>query len=162
MIAAAPGASSRTGWLRTCSNDSGAARKPRAEAAPDAGGISTCFTPSTRPCSRMHRSRTAETNHRVGTRVLAFLHYMDAGGSGHVLRHQAMDATRRVNCSEAQLFPDLRQRVLVLLSLLHIILAPMTHIRCGERLFGHATRLGGANGFSPESDGDSTANAASR
>ena len=51
MVAAAPGASSRTGWLRTCSNDSGAARKPSADAAPDAGGISTCCTPSTRATS---------------------------------------------------------------------------------------------------------------
>ena len=35
---AAPASSRRTGWLCTCSNDSGAARKPSAEAAPEAGG----------------------------------------------------------------------------------------------------------------------------
>ena len=38
MTAAASGASSRSGWLRTCSNDSGAARKPSAEAAPRPAG----------------------------------------------------------------------------------------------------------------------------
>ena len=48
MRAATPGSSSRIGWLRTCSKLSGAARKPNAEAAPEAGGISTSRTPRMR------------------------------------------------------------------------------------------------------------------
>ena len=40
--------SNRTGWLRTCSNDKGAARNPNADAAPDAGGTSTSVTPKMR------------------------------------------------------------------------------------------------------------------
>src|SRR5215469_15310235 len=83
MAPAAPGSSSRTGWLRTCSNDSGAARKPSAEA-----------------------------DHRVGARVFALLHDVDARCCGHVLHHHTVDAGCGLDPTQAQLRAHPGQRTL--------------------------------------------------
>ena len=66
--------------------DSGAARKPSADAAPDAGGISTWRTPSTRATSAAMlgicaAKTTIPSRRRAGP---AFFDDVDTGGGGHM------------------------------------------------------------------------------
>ena len=85
--------SSRSGSERTRLAESGAARKPSAEAAPEAGGTTSSRTPErARDLAGVGGPGAAEAHHGVAARVLAALDQIDARGVGHALDDHLVDA----------------------------------------------------------------------
>ncbi len=100
-----------SGWLRTCSK-----RQRRGQEAEGGGGAGGGRDQQLRhaqragDAGRVRRAGAAEADHRVAARVAALLDDVDAGGGGHALGHDPVDAPGRLDRRQAERLADARQR----------------------------------------------------